>query len=192
MISLKSSINYKILLLFLSFFYLQSCGLYRATDAREVSPNAKDRVQKNVQEGRGFRVFDSRKKSSGEFEFASSNPLWRATIDLLDFAPFSNVDYSGGIIITDWYNGDNVETNEFLKITVRFLSNEIRADGLDIIIHKKICNEVNRCKILKLDSTLSNDIKLAILKDASLMKENEIKDNPESDFKSLETILGTN
>ena len=87
MISLISSINYKILLLFLSFFYLQSCGLYRATDAREVSPNAKDRVQKNVQEGRGFRVFDSRKKSSGEFEFASSNPLWRATINLLDFAP---------------------------------------------------------------------------------------------------------
>ena len=100
--------------------------------------------------------------------------------------------HAGGIIITDWYNGDNVETNESLKITVRFLSNEIRADGFDIIIHKKICNEVNRCKILKLDSTLSNDIKLAILKDASLMKENEIKDNPESDFKSLETILGTN
>ena len=161
-------------------------------DTRKVPVNVNKRVEKNIQEGRGFRVFDSRKKSSGEFEFATSNEMWRATIDLLSFAPFSNVDYSGGIIITDWYNGDNVETNESLKITVRFLSNEIRADGLDIIIHKKICNEVNRCKILKLDSTLSNDIKLAILKDASLMKENEIKDNPESDFKSLETILGTN
>ena len=109
-------------------------------DTRKVPVNVNKRVEKNIQEGRGFRVFDSRKKSSGEFEFATSNEMWRATIDLLSFAPFSNVDYSGGIIITDWYNGDNVETNESLKITVRFLSNEIRADGLDIIIHKKICN----------------------------------------------------
>lgn len=182
MISLISSINYKILLLFLSFFYLQSCGLYRATDAREVSPNAKDRVQKNVQEGRGFRVFDSRKKSSGEFEFASSNPLWRATIDLLDFAPFSNVDYSGGIIITDWYNGDNVETNEFLKITVRFLSNEIRADGLDVIVHKKKCDQSNRCEISKLETDLTDKIKIAILKDAAILEESRIANGADKDF----------
>ena len=170
MISLISSINYKILLLFLSFFYLQSCGLYRATDAREVSPNAKDRVQKNVQEGRGFRVFDSRKKSSGEFEFASSNPLWRATINLLDFAPFSNVDYSGGIIITDWYNGDNVETNEFLKITVRFLSNEIRADGLDVIVHKKKCSVDMNCEVESIKSKIQDEIITSIIKKAAILE----------------------
>jgi hypothetical protein len=182
-----------ILKAFILSFFLQlvACGIYKPVDTRKVPVNVNKRVEKNIQEGRGFRVFDSRKKSSGEFEFATSNEMWRATIDLLSFAPFSNVDYSGGIIITDWYNGDNEETNESLKITVRFLSNEIRADGLDIIIHKKICNEVNRCKISKLDTTLSNDIKLAILKDAALMKENEVKENPEAKYKSRETILGT-
>ena len=168
MISLKSSINYKILLLLLSFFYLQSCGLYRATDAREVSPNAKDRVQKNVQEGRGFRVFGD-KEQGGVFEFASSNPLWRATIDLLDFAPFSNVDYSGGIIITDWYSNDDSIENENLKITVRFLSNEIRADGLDVIVHKKKCVN-NKCSVAVIKSKIQEELRSSILKQAASLK----------------------
>jgi len=181
MISLKSSINYKILLLLLSFFYLQSCGLYRATDAREVSPNAKDRVQKNIQEGRGFRVFGD-KEQGGVFEFASSNPLWRATIDLLDFAPFSNVDYSGGIIITDWYSNDDSVENENLKITVRFLSNEIRADGLDVIVHKKKCDQSNRCKISKLETDLTDKIKIAILKNAAILEKSRIANGADKDF----------
>ena len=181
MISLKSSINYKILLLLLSFFYLQSCGLYRPTDAREVSPNAKDRVQKNVQEGRGFRVFGG-KEQGGVFEFASSNPLWRATIDLLDFAPFSNVDYSGGIIITDWYSNDDSVENENLKITVRFLSNEIRADGLDVIVHKKTCDQSNRCKISKLETDLTDKIKIAILKNAAILEKSRIANGADKDF----------
>ena len=167
----------------LSFFLqLVACGIYKPVDTRKVPVNVNKRVEKNIQEGRGFRVFDSRKKSSGEFEFASSNPLWRATIDLLDFAPFSNVDYSGGIIITDWYNGDNVETNEFLKITVRFLSNEIRADGLDVIVHKKKCDPSNRCEISKLETDLTDKIKIAILKDAAILEESRIANGADKDF----------
>ncbi len=163
---------------FLAFFLIisltTSCGVYRKTDARKVPVNVNDRAEKNIQEGRGFRVFDKarQKGGSGVFEFASSNPLWRASIDLLDFAPFSNVDYSGGIIITDWFSDDTSES-ESLKITVKFLSNEIRADGLKIIIHKKECSSSGKCKISKVDSTLANEIKVAILKEATILKAND-------------------
>ena len=114
------------------------------------------------------------KKGSGNFQFASSNLMWRASLDLLDFTPLSNVDYSGGIIITDWFSESSDQ--DPIKITVRFLSNEIRADGLKIIIHKKICKKINDCKIVKIDSTLGQEIKLAILKKAANMKKIETPD----------------
>ena len=110
------------------------------------------------------------KKKGGDFQFASSNEMWRATLELLDFTPLSNVDYSGGIIITDWFSETSAQ--DPIKITVRFLSNEIRADGLKVIIHKKICKTINDCKVIKVDSTLGQEIKLAILKKAAIMKKN--------------------
>ena len=121
----------------LIFLLIVNCGIYKKIDSRKIPVNVDERAQKNIQEGKAFRLGDMVKKGGGNFEFASSNEMWRASISLLDFAPFSNVDYSGGIIITDWF-ADEGTPNEYLKITVRFLSNEIRADGLNVIIHKII------------------------------------------------------
>ena len=104
-------------------------------------------------------------KGSGAFQFASSNPMWRATVDILDFLPLSNVDYSGGIIITDWYN-EGSSGDESIKITVRFLTNEVRADGIKVIIHKKKCGVQDSCTIKKISSALENELKVAILKKA--------------------------
>ena len=154
-----------------------SCGPLKPkyTDLRTIPGNPKDKRDKNIREGRGFRAMGMlEKRGSGSFEFASSNEMWRATLDLLDFTPLSNVDYSGGVIITDWFS-ESSDQNA-LKITVRFLSNEIRADGLKIIIHKKICKTINNCKIVKIDSTLEQEIKLAILKKAATIKESEKTD----------------
>ena len=151
-----------------------SCGPLKPkyTDLRKVPGNPKDKRERNIREGRGFRAMGMlEKKGSGSFEFASSNEMWRATLDLLDFTPLSNVDYSGGVIITDWFSESSDQ--DPIKITVRFLSNEIRADGLKIIIHKKICEKIDDCKIIKIDSTLGQEIKLAILKKAATIKENE-------------------
>jgi hypothetical protein len=158
----------------LVFLLITSCGIYKKTDSRKIPVNVDERVKKNIEEGRSFRIGDIGKGGVGEFEFASSNEMWRASISLLDFTPFSNVDYSGGIIITDWFNDQNSK-NEYLKITVRFLSNEIRADGLNVLIHKKICNDINICNVSKIESTLSQEIKLAILKEAAILKENEFE-----------------
>lgn len=165
--------NYFLKLLIISFFIistLTSCGIYQKSDARKVSPNADERVKQNIKEGKGIKLGNlGGTGKGGDFQFASSNELWRATLEVLDFLPLSNVDYSGGIIITDWYS-ENLSNKESIKITVRFLSNEIRADGLQIIIHKKVCNDFQNCSINKYQSTIENEIKLAILKKAAVME----------------------
>ena len=155
-----------------------SCGPFKPkyTDLRKIPGDPKDKREKNIREGRGFRAMGMiEKKGSGSFEFASSNEMWRATLDLLDFTPLSNVDYSGGIIITDWFSESSDQ--DPIKISVRFLSNEIRADGLKVIIYKKICKKIDEkinCKTIKDNTTLGSEIKLAILKKAAIIKSSEI------------------
>ena len=178
--SSKSKIN--ILLFVLITFILSSCGIYRPVDARKIPPNVNDRVEKNIREGKGYRLFGNQTRG-GTFDFATSNEMWRASLDLLDFTPLSNVDYSGGIIITDWFADNNSSENEQIKITVKFLSNEIRADGLDVTIHKKICNTENKCNTIKVESAIENEIKLAILKKAAELKENAPLVNPDYKLK---------
>jgi len=157
---------YNLILSVFLILFITSCGLYKKTDARKVSPNPDERVKANMEKGQGFRFKNLGKGGNGKFQFASSNEMWRATLDVLDFAPLGNVDYSGGLIITDWIN-DATEPRNSLKITVRFLSNEIRADGLEIILHKKTCNQSSECTVKKYLSKTSNEIKLAILKRAT-------------------------
>ena len=173
-------INKLIILIFFSLLVcLSGCkNPFRYTDAREVPVDAKERVKKNIEEGRGFRLSTDRSKG-GVFDFASSNELWRASIEVLDFVSFTNASYSGGIIITDWFSGNSKNKSSLreLKITVRFLSNEIRADGIEVIIHEKLCDKVEteKCKINKIKSEIGNEIKLAILKKAAFLKKQTTK-----------------
>ena len=163
-------------ILFLLSFLLASCGVYKKSDARTVSPNVDERVKQALQEGRGFRIGTGMRKGGTSFEFASSNELWRASLEVLDFLPLSNVDYSGGIIITEWYS-EGTSNDEAIKITVRFLSNEIRADGLSVIIHKRVCNKFQQCTVAKIKSTLEEEVKLAILKTATLLEKGQYEKN---------------
>ena len=163
-------------ILFLVSFLLTSCGVYKKSDARVISPNVDERVKQSIQEGRGFRIGTGMLKGGTSFEFASSNELWRASLEVLDFLPLSNVDYSGGIIITEWYS-EGTANDEAIKITVRFLSNEVRADGLAIIIHKRICNKFQQCTVTKIKSSLEEEVKLAILKTATLMQKGQLEKN---------------
>ena len=152
------------------FSFLSSCGIWDPADARKVSPNAAERVKKNLEEGKGISFGKLMDGGSGTtYQFASSNPMGRATLEILDFLPLANVDYSGGIITTDWYN-EGTSLDESIKITVRFLTNEIRSDGLKIIVHKKRCNVQQNCKITKISSTLEYELQVAILKKAILFE----------------------
>ena len=151
--------------------FLSSCGIYAPSDARTVSPNSKDRVKKNLEEGKGVsfgKMMDGRGTGTN-YQFASSNPMWRATLEILDFLPLANVDYSGGIITTDWYS-EGTSLDESIKITVRFLTNEIRSDGIKIIVHKKRCDIQQQCSIKKISSTLEQELQVAILKKATIFQ----------------------
>ena len=163
--------------LFTKFTFLASlllltnqCGIWDPADARKVPVNAKDRVAKNIEEGKAIKFSKLGKGGgSGVFEFASSNEMWRATIEILDFVPLASADYGGGIVITDWYN-DSSNEKEAIKIMVQFLSNEIRADGIKVVVYDKYCETINNCRTNINQSDVSEEIKLAILKKASIYK----------------------
>ena len=159
--------NIKLLILITIFLpFLNSCGT--GVDAKQFPPDPKERVKKNLEEGRGFTLMGSVKKrggSSGEFDFASSNELWRASLDTLDFMPLASVNYSGGIIITDWYSNSK-NSRENIKISIRFLTNEIRSDALDIKIFKRICSEKNNCFVEESKGQLIKELQKKILKTA--------------------------
>ena len=173
--------NLKITIFFLIFsLILNSCGKFPGADAKKFPPDPKLRVAKNLEEGRGFRLSDMGKKSNGggNFEFASSNELWRASLDTIDFIPLASVNYSGGIIITDWYSADS-STNENIKISIRFLTNEIRSDALDIKVFSKQCNLKNQCIVSEKNKDLVAELKKEILKKATLYSRN----NPDKKIK---------
>ena len=167
---IHSKISNLVVLLTLIVFSLNSCGA--GADARKVPTNPKDRVKKNIEEGRGFRLMDGiSKKKTSNFEFASSNPLWKASLDILDFMPLASVNYSGGIIITDWYSTDN--SNESIKISIRFLTNEVRSDSLDIKVFNRNCNTQSNCIISEKTGALTQELNTKILKTAAIYEKNK-------------------
>ena len=161
----------KLFILFSLLTLTASCGIYKYSDAKTNPVNANERVKKNMEEGRGFRLGGLGKKG-GDFLFSSSNPMWRDSLDKLSFAPLSVVDYGGGIIITDWFSDGN--SSEEIKISVRFLTNEIRSDAIEVIIHKRICTTFNNCKIDNIENSTNNEIKLAILKKAAEIEKQDL------------------
>ena len=155
------------IILFMSSIFLNSCGgTLPGADARKYDPDPRKRVAKNLEEGRGFRLSEAFKKSGGTFEFASSNELWRASLDTIDFMPLASVNYSGGIIITDWYSTDE-SSNESIKISIRFLTNEIRSDAVVIKVFNKKCITPSNCVTSEKQGDINIELKTKILKTAA-------------------------
>jgi len=171
--------NYKLhksLILCFLLFTLNQCGM--GADARKYPPEPSKRVAKNLEEGRGFRLMGGAKKKGGDFEFASSNELWKASLDTIDFMPLASANYSGGIIITDWYSSDN-NLNESIKISIRFLTNEVRSDALDIKVFYKKCALNENCAISEKSGKLVAELQKKILQKAAVYKkENKSKNKP--------------
>ena len=172
MIKFKKNNTYLIIIISLITVLLSSCGLYKKTD-RSVPQNALERAKKNVEEGRGISIGGLAKRGT-TYEFSTSNPLWRASLETLDFLPLANVDYSGGIITTDWYSDNS--SDQSLKITIRFLSNEVTSTSLKIIVHEKICKTSSTCSTKVVKSKIEEELRSTILsKAASLEKNSTIK-----------------
>ena len=158
-------------------FLLNSCktpeGKFKLPggDARKFPADPAKRVEKNLKEGRGFKINDAfGGQKGGVFDFASSNELWRASLDTIDFMPLLSVNYSGGIIVTDWYSDEQSESGESVKISIRFLTNEIRADALDVKVFSRKCNSTSSCVVKEINDELAPELTKQILKKATLYK----------------------
>ena len=168
---IKAKLN-KFFTLFFLLVFLNQCGM--GADARKYPPEPEKRVQKNMEEGRGFRLMGGEKRNrGGNFEFASSNPLWRAALDTIDFMPLASANYSGGIIITDWYSSEN--SSESIKVSLRFLSNEVRSDALNIKVFYKKCALNESCAISERSGKLVNELNKKILQKAAVYQK-QVKD----------------
>ena len=174
-LKLNSFVLSLISILIISLF-LNSCGplKFERADVKDSPINDADMRKRNIEQGRGFKLPGTINNRGGNFSFGNSNELWRATLDILEFTPLSNVDYGGGVIITDWYSTNN-NLDQSIKISVQFLTDELRADGLLIKVYRKNCTTDTKCAVKLIESDLNQEIKLAILKKAAQIKKGDLK-----------------
>ena len=168
----------RILLIFIILsLALSGCGKFKA----EVDPVTGKKIRKEpdlMKRGDDYAdeqggIFNSNKsgKRGTTYDFATSNIVWRATLESLDFVPLQSANYSGGVLITDWYSND-INSNESIKIEVRFLSDKASPSSLKIISYKKICINSN-CKIAKLSESFNEKLLTSIM---SKVRELKVKD----------------
>lgn len=163
---------FNFLLIFTISFALMSCN-FKKVDQRSRPTDPEERRRQAVNEGRGTGINELfNRRGSTNFEFSSSNPMWRASLETLDFLPLLTVDYSGGVIITDWYSDGNDDNS--IKLTIRFLSNEIRSDSLKIIVHKKNCKSLTNCTTsLSQSNLIKDELRSTILRKASILEKSD-------------------
>ena len=174
---MSKKIVLKLLIVFFVISTLFSCAAFKPekVDSRKTPITGQERAKKNIAEGRGISLGNLGKSRGTNYEFSTSNPMWRASLDVLDFLPLTTVDYSGGVIITDWYS-DGAGSNASIKITVRFLSNEIRSDSVKIAVHQKTCANQNNCTVNKISSKIEEELIKSIVKNAAVIdKESKAK-----------------
>ena len=159
----------KIFVCFFLFSSVVSCGGFKKVDTRKIPISGPERAKQNIKEGRGVTLGKVMGKGSTNYEFSTSNPMWRATLDILDFLPLSTVDYSGGVIISDWYT-DNSNKDQALKITVRFLSNTVQTNSLKVTVHRKKCSVNQTCNVELFKSRIQEELVASILKEAAILE----------------------
>ena len=165
----------KILVCFFLFSSIVSCGGFKKVDTRKTPISGPERAKQNVKEGRGVGIGSMMGgRGSTNYEFSTSNPMWRATLDILDFLPLSTVDYSGGVIISDWYT-DNSNKNQALKITVRFLSNVVQTNSVKVTVHRKKCSVNQACNVELFKSRIQEELISSILKKAAILEKQQKK-----------------
>mgnify|MGYP001359176006 CR=1 FL=1 len=163
--------------IFACFFLLSSivsCGGFKKVDTRKVPISGPERAKKNIAEGRGVSIGKALGNRNTNYEFSTSNPMWRATLDILDFLPLSTVDYSGGVIISDWYT-DNSNKDQALKVTVRFLSNTVQSNSIKVTVHRKKCSVNQTCNVELFKSRIQEELIGSILKEAAILEKQQKK-----------------
>ena len=172
--NINSKIFTRLILLIFIFVFFSSCGIkFKKTEAIP----GPEKARKNIKEGRGISIAKATKGIRGgrtTYEFSTANPMWRASLETLDFLPLTTVDYSGGIIITDWYYDAAGNSEESIKISIRFLSNDIKSENLKVTVHQRVCKNSVNCKIDLLEnSNIKEELHRTILRKASLIEKDQ-------------------
>ena len=170
--------KHKIKLLFVAVLFLTNCAKVDPVTGEKIliETDPKEKAKKAVEQGGGIFGNITKGGLGGQAvpSFANSNVLWRASLKSLEFLPLVNTDYTGGIIIYDWYAQES-NSQEQIKISVRFLSDELRSDSILIIAHKRTCENTNKCSNLKVEQKFIDTIKENIINSARSLKIEESK-----------------
>jgi len=169
---------HKLLIFLIIGVILSSCNSFKKSEdgdnilkKKRINPNVDERAREAADKGAG--LFGKNSGGSTTYDFATSNVLWRATLETFEDIPLNVVDYSGGIVSTEWYSG-KIESNESIKLTIRFLSNEASISSIKVISHKKKCKDSN-CQISRLDADFESKIKNKIFNKVRELKTKDEK-----------------
>ena len=152
----------KYILIIISIFSLYSC-----TSNNEIVEQKPQPGLFSKDSSKGVTISDFLNKDSQSEKFYVNSYLWRASLDVLSFAPFQSTDAFGGIIITEWFKKDNQE----IKLTALIKSRDLRSEGIDIKAYlKNNENEISE------DLVLSRKIEDLILTKARVLRlQNKLK-----------------
>lgn len=117
-------------------------------------------------------LYSPEKKRTEAAGIGVNSYLWRATLDVLSFMPLNMVDPFGGVILTDWHTlGSQTER---VKVDVRILAQDLRADGLRISVFKQVFQK-GQWVDTPTDPMTAQELEEAILIKARQMKVDEGK-----------------
>ena len=168
----------KTLFVFIGLLFLFSCQKNEDSEKsvfkkKRLEPNLNKRAEEYAESGGGILKQFKGQSGTGNFEFATANVLWKASLKTLDFIPLQSANYSGGILITDWYSG-SLDRDSSIKIEVRFKATELSTSSIDVLSYKRTCKNMS-CATVKMDNNFNLDIKRKILSSARKMKIQEEK-----------------
>ena len=179
----KYHINKTIVLFTFLSLFIFSCAKDKPKDDitgkdKEWLPRLDDRIAKEAAEGKGLfgksGIIGGKSGGGGNITFANTNIMWKASLKALEEIPLIQVDYAGGMIITDWYGIGSSDKKEEIKITVKFTSDEISSTSFNVITHKRICIN-NNCSTELGKSSFNESIKDAIVASARSLSIEEQK-----------------
>jgi hypothetical protein len=118
-------------------------------------------------------IFGGNGKGNTNYEFSTSNVMWRASLEVLNFMPLQSVSYSGGLIVTDWYE----KKNESIKIEISFKTSEVTSSAVNVKSFKRICDASRNCSTVANSADFNANIKDKILSKARELSLQDLRKN---------------
>ena len=131
----------KLIISYLLSLLLISCSSNYVAPTQKSEPGFFSKDSK-----KGISISDILDKDpDSDKSFYVNSFLWRASLDVLSFAPFQSTDAFGGILVTEWYKKDNKQ----IKLIATISSRELRSEGIKLqVFIKNKKNEISEDIVL--------------------------------------------